>query len=96
MRSDMASPSELVGREVRAHRGNMLGKLTDLLIHSKERRDYPRIAALGLTPNGESEPAFIAWTADEDSAGNKIILQHLHRVHRPERRDYSAVDPADD
>jgi magnesium transporter len=71
----MAYLSELVGREVRDHRGNILGKLTDLLISSEERSDYPRVVALALTPNGKHEPAFIAWTGNEDLAGNKIVLQ---------------------
>jgi magnesium transporter len=75
MRCDMAYLSELIGREVRDHRGNILGKLTDLLISSEERSDYPRVVALALTSSGKSEPAFIAWTGSEDLAGNKIVLQ---------------------
>lgn len=75
MPCDMAYLSELVGREVRDHRGNILGKLTDLLISSDERSDYPRIVALALTPSGKRDQAFISWTGDEDLAGNKIVLQ---------------------
>lgn len=75
MRSNMAYLSELVGREVRDHRGNILGKLTDLLISSEERNDYPRVVGLALTSNGKHEQAFIAWTGNEDLAGNKIVLQ---------------------
>ncbi len=71
----MAYLSELVGREVRDHRGNILGKLTDLLISSEERSDYPRVMALALTQSGKHEPALIAWTGNEDLAGNKIVLQ---------------------
>jgi magnesium transporter len=75
MRSSMAYLSELVGREVRDHRGNILGKLTDLLITSEEQGDYPRIVSLVLTANGKHEPSFIGWTGNEDLAGNKIVLQ---------------------
>jgi magnesium transporter len=70
----MAYLSELVGREVRDHRGNILGKLTDLLI-TADGSDYPRVVALALTANGKHEPALIAWTGNEDLAGNKIVLQ---------------------
>ncbi|MGE5141612.1 MAG: magnesium transporter, partial [Rudaea sp.] len=71
----MAYLSELVGREVRDHRGNILGKLTDLLIAPDEHSEYPRVVALVLTPNGKPQPRFIAWTGTEDLAGNKIVLQ---------------------
>ncbi|MGB8648146.1 MAG: CBS domain-containing protein [Anaerolineae bacterium] len=71
----MAYLSELVGREVRDHRGNILGKLTDLLITSEDKSDYPRVMALVLTPNGKREARLIAWTGTEDLAGNKIVLQ---------------------
>ncbi len=71
----MAYLSELVGREVRDHRGTILGKLTDLLIAQENGSGYPRVVALALTPNGKHENRLIAWTGTEDLAGNKIVLQ---------------------
>ncbi len=71
----MAYLSELTGREVRDHRGNILGKLTDLLIAPDEQADYPRVVALALTRNGKHELSLIPWTGNEDLAGNKIVLQ---------------------
>lgn len=71
----MAYLSELIGREVRDHRGTILGKLTDLLISADEQSNYPRVIALALTPNGKRTPTLIAWTGTEDLAGNKIVLQ---------------------
>ncbi len=71
----MAYVSELVGREVRDARGNLVGKLTDLLIAAEgEGELYPRVVALAVRQDG-SEPALLPWEGTEDLAGNKIILQ---------------------
>jgi magnesium transporter len=93
----MAYLSELLGREVRDHRGNILGKLTDLLVSSEERSDYPRVMALALTPNGKHEPTLIAWTGNEDLAGNKIVLQQpaAQAYHETGTEIYLARDVLD-
>ncbi len=71
----MAYLSELLRREVRDHRGMILGRLTDLLIASDDPNEYPRVVALALTPTRNHQATLIAWTGTEDLAGNKIILQ---------------------
>src|SRR5919204_4691452 len=79
----MAYLSELVRREVRDHRGNILGHLTDLVIAPEDSNNYPRVVALLLSEADYGEPAhrtrekpvLIRWTGNEDLAGNKIILQ---------------------
>src|SRR5919199_1422557 len=100
----MAYLSELVGREVRDHRGNILGRLTDLAIASEERSDYPRVVALALSePDyGEPEhrtrdkPSIIQGTGTEDLAGNKIILQQAPRhYHSTGNEIYLARDVLD-
>lgn len=75
----MAYLSELIGREVRSHRGALVGTLRDVLIvHGSgngEGAAYPRIVALQVNPRDKSEPALVPWEGTEDLAGNKIILQ---------------------
>ncbi len=71
----MAYVSELIGREVRDAKGNLIGKLTDLLISPEGNGElYPRVVALVVRQNG-SEPSLLPWGGTEDLAGNKIILQ---------------------
>lgn len=69
----MAYISELIGRAVRDHRGNTLGRLTDLLILPEEKSEYPRVVALAL--GAEEQPKLFAWQGTEDLAGNIIVLQ---------------------
>ncbi len=70
----MAYLSELIGRAVRDHRGQTLGRLHDLLILPEEKSEYPRVVALALQ-NGGGEPKLIAWRGTEDLAGNVIVMQ---------------------
>ncbi|CAG1003076.1 Magnesium transporter MgtE [Gammaproteobacteria bacterium] len=73
----MAYLSELVKREVRDTKGNLLGVLVDLLIGPEgEGEHYPRVVALAIKRNG-GEPSLLPWEGAEDLAGNKIILQRL-------------------
>ena len=73
----MAYLSELVKREVRDTKGNLLGVLVDLLIGPEgENEHYPRVVALAIKRNG-GEPTLLPWEGAEDLAGNKIILQRL-------------------
>ncbi|MCG3142039.1 MAG: hypothetical protein HDKAJFGB_03414 [Anaerolineae bacterium] len=69
----MAYLSELLGRTVRDHRGNTLGRLTDLLILPDAKSNYPRVVALAL--GKEEQPIFFAWLGTEDLAGSTIVLQ---------------------
>lgn len=75
----MAYFSELIGREVRGHRGALVGTLRDVLIvHGSgngEGAAYPRIVALQVNPRGKTERELVPWEGTEDLAGNKIILQ---------------------
>jgi CBS domain-containing protein/sporulation protein YlmC with PRC-barrel domain len=75
----MAYFSELISREVRDHRGALVGTLRDVLIvHGSgngESAAYPRIVALQINPRDKGEPRLIPWEGTEDLAGNKIILQ---------------------
>lgn len=93
----MAYLSELVGREVRDHRGNRLGKLADLLILPDERHDYPRAVALALAPNGQAKRQLIPWTGNEDLAGNRIVLQQatIHPYQPSGNEIYLARDVLD-
>src|SRR5437867_13189706 len=101
----MAYLSELIRREVRDHRGNILGRLVDLLIAPEESSDYPRVVALQLSESdyGESvykapgQPVLIPWTGTEDLAGNKIILQQpkVHPFHETGNEIYLARDVLD-
>lgn len=70
----MAYLSELVGRAVRDHRGQTLGRLNDLLILPDDKSEYPRVVALALR-NGGNQPKLLAWRGTEDLAGNTIVLQ---------------------
>jgi CBS domain-containing protein len=69
----MAYLSELMGRAVRDHRGNTLGRLNDLLILPDEKSEYPRVVALAL--GSEEAPKLFAWLGTEDLAGSTIVLQ---------------------
>ncbi len=69
----MAYLSELIGRAVRDHRGNTLGRLTDLLILPDEKSEYPRVVALGV--GNEENPKLFTWLGTEDLAGSTIVLQ---------------------
>lgn len=75
----MAYLSELIGREVRDHRGALVGTLRDVLIvqgvGNGEGAAYPRIVAMRVKPRDKSEPGLVPWEGTEDLAGNKIILQ---------------------
>jgi magnesium transporter len=71
----MAYLNELIGRKVHDHRGSFLGRLTDLLITSEDKSDYPRVVALALLPDHTPDLLLIRWTGDEDLAGNKIVLE---------------------
>jgi magnesium transporter len=86
----MAFLNELIGRKVRDHRGSVAGKLTDLLISSHEKSDYPRVIALALVPENKTDPCLIQWTGDEDLAGNKIIIEQ--REIRPYQPTGSEID----
>ncbi|HZQ05302.1 MAG TPA: CBS domain-containing protein [Anaerolineae bacterium] len=79
----MAYLSELLGRAVRDHRANTLGRLNDLLILPDEKSEYPRVVALALrgTTNGHHEPKLYAWSGNEDLAGNIIVLQTQPQVY---------------
>ncbi|TAH52163.1 MAG: magnesium transporter [Chloroflexota bacterium] len=70
----MAYLSGLLGRAVRDHRGQTLGRLNDLLILPEEKSEYPRVVALALQ-NGNKEANLLAWRGTEDLAGNIIVLQ---------------------
>ena len=100
----MAYLSELIKREVRDHRGNILGRLTDLLIAPDGSTDYPRVVALSLSESDYGETALkdkdrlvlIRWTGTEDLAGNKIILQQApHPYHETGNEIYLARDVLD-
>lgn len=93
----MAYLSELTGREVRDHRGNILGRLRDLLIDSDEKADYPRVAALALSAAGQRDPVLLAWSGNEDLAGSKIILQQPipQKYHETGNEIYLARDVMD-
>jgi CBS domain-containing protein len=69
----MAYISELIGRAVRDHRGNTLGRLTDLLILSDEKSEYPRVVALAL--GNAEQPKLLSWLGTEDLAGSTIVMQ---------------------
>ncbi len=71
----MAYLSELIGREVRDHKGLPIGTLRDVLIVSDERTHYPRVVALAVSVPGQSAPRLLPWGGDEDLAGFKIKLQ---------------------
>jgi magnesium transporter len=73
----MAYLSELLGREVRGHKGNLVGTLGDVLIvqGNGEGFAYPRVVALEVKLLGKQASIFIPWEGTEDLAGNKIILQ---------------------
>ncbi len=73
----MAYLSELVGREVRGHKGALIGTLRDVLIvHGNgEGSAYPRIVAMEVKPRDKGETQLVPWEGTEDLAGNKIILQ---------------------
>lgn len=93
----MAYLSELTGREVRDHRGNILGRLRDLLIDSEEKADYPRVAALALSAAGQRDQVLLAWSGNEDLAGSKIILQQPvpQKYHETGKEIYLARDVMD-
>jgi len=94
----MAYLSELLGRAVRDHRANTLGRLNDLLILPDEKSEYPRVVALALrgTTNGHSEPKLFAWSGNEDLAGNIIVLQTQPQpYHETGREIYLARDVLD-
>lgn len=69
----MAYLSELIGRVVRDHRGNYLGRLNDLLILPDESK-YPRVVALAIGRRKDRPPTLIAWSGTEDLAGTTIVL----------------------
>ncbi len=73
----MAYLSELVGREVRDHKGTLVGNLRDVLIvpSNGEGVSYPRVVALEVETFGKKGRTLIPWEGTEDLAGNKIILQ---------------------
>lgn len=76
----MAYLSELVGREVRDHRGNLIGSLRDVVIlagngTAGHTEQYPRVVALAVGQRRKSEPLLIPWEGTEDLAGNRIVLQ---------------------
>jgi magnesium transporter len=71
----MAYISELLGCEIRDHRGNILGKLTDLVTLPDQKNGYPHVVALALSCSGNHERRLIPWTGNEDLAGNRIVLQ---------------------
>lgn len=74
----MAYLSELIGREVRDHKGALVGTLCDVLIvpaNGENGKYYPRVVALQVRPRGKNELSLIPWQGTEDLAGNKIILQ---------------------
>lgn len=73
----MAYLSELLNREVRDHKGVLIGTLRDILIVSGNGDSvaYPRVVALEVQAFGKKERNLIPWEGTEDLAGNKIILQ---------------------
>src|SRR5262249_14418948 len=73
----MAHLSELLKREVRDRKGNLVGTLRDVLIvpGNGEGMTYPRIVALEVEPRGKHALMLVPWVGTEDLAGNKIILQ---------------------
>lgn len=73
----MAYLSELLKREVRDHKGNLVGVLRDVLVvpGNGDGVAYPRIVALEIESHTQPEPSLIPWAGTEDLAGNKIILQ---------------------
>ncbi len=74
----MAYLSELIGREVRDHKGALVGTLSDVLIvpaNGENGKHYPRVVALQVNQRGKHELTLIPWQGTEDLAGNKIILQ---------------------
>lgn len=73
----MAYLSELIKREVRDHKGVLIGTLRDILIvpGNGDSVAYPRVVALEVEPFGRKERTLVPWEGTEDLAGNKIILQ---------------------
>ncbi len=91
----MAYLSELIGRAVRDHRGQTLGRLNDLLILPEEKSDYPRVVALALK-NGGKEAKLLAWRGTEDLAGSIIVLQTQPQVYAETGKEiYLARDVMD-
>ncbi len=81
----MAYLSEIVGREVRDNKGNLIGRLQDVLIVSRERELYPRVVALAVGTRETQTPRLVPWGGTEDLAGAKIILQ------KPPQSTYSPL-----
>src|SRR5713226_92267 len=73
----MAYISELLGREVRDHKSELIGTLRDVLIvpTSGNGDYYPRVVALEVKARAKHETMLVPWEGTEDLAGNKIILQ---------------------
>jgi magnesium transporter len=71
----MAYLNELIGRKVRDHRGNYVGKLADLLVSSDIKSKTPRVIALAVTPDNKPDLNLIRWTGNEDLAGDRIVIE---------------------